>query len=1272
MAIETDDTDSFQQAVVVARGARPFARGEVIAVRFVIDHLAGSGGMGAVYRATDRSTGEPAAVKVMKGGGSDRARFAQEAQVLAELQHPAIVRYVAHGPLADDQIFLAMEWLEGEDLAHRLARAPLAIADALVVVRRAAEGLAAAHRRGVVHRDVKPSNLFLTENDPARTKLLDFGVARPMLGPRVMTQTGAIVGTVGYMAPEQARGERDIDPRADVFALGCVLFQCLTGQPAFAAQHAVAMLAKVLFEEAPRASALSPGVPADLDDLLARMLAKDKLARPGDADALLAELERLGPAASETPPPVVRLTVGENRIVCVLLADSVDRERVQPLSAPFGADVAQLADGTLVATLGMRGSATDHAAQMASLALAIRDTIPGARIALATGRAETTDRQPVGPVIDRAAALLGEMPGEIRIDSVSRSLLEARFELRGDQLIARRASDEARMLLGKSTPCVGRDKELAILDATLAECIAEPIARVVLVTAPPGTGKSRLRIEFVESARRSCATVLLARTDPVSAGSSFGIARQLVRGAAGLREGDPPAAQHAQLHEHLARCLHGDELDSVTAFLGELVGAPSPAPPVMLRTARGEPAIMGEWMRRSFEQWLLAESAAGPLLVVIEDLQWGDAPSVAYLDGALRRLAERPVLVLALARPEVRDLFPRPWADFGLQEIQLGGLSRRAAERLVRTVLGDQIAGDVVTRLVDRVGGNAYYLEELIRRVAEGGGDDLPETILAMVESRLERVEPEGRRVLRAASTFGEVFWAGGVCALLGGEAHASEVRAWLAALADRELLATRSTSKFGGEAEYAFRHGLLREASYAMLTDADRATAHRLAAAWLETAGEKDALVLAEHFERGGEPLRAVPWLLAAVKAAYDGVQFATAIELAKRGIANGATGELLGAFRRVQGSSAALLGEWQLVRDWTTAAIANLPRGGDLWVRALAARLIAECHVGDRTAATTDLEQMVTMDVDPAPTGHSGWGLMLATHHALYVGRTDLASALLPRIARMHQRVDPSDEPIFAAYAHVARLTAAWMGAEPPGASSDLSDALAVFERRGDFNGRVAAHGVVGFWRTEAGDAQALQSLHAARAVSERAGAPHYVCHIAYFHARACAFLGRFDDVVRDAPLVPDGFHARVGIAGLVAWALAEAGELDAAERAARAALARTDLPFFTRIPLAALALVALARGRGEQAIELADAGLAEATDRMNDTSLLRLIRARASHALGDADAACAAIADARDRLLRIAATHDDPGLRDSYLTNITPHAHTLALAREWQIDS
>ncbi|HSK04999.1 MAG TPA: protein kinase, partial [Kofleriaceae bacterium] len=862
--------------------------GEVLGERFEIERRIGTGGMGEVFRARDPVSGETVAVKVISDGRKHRsARFAREVELLAELSHPGIVRYVDHGETPAGELFLVMEWLDGEDLRTRLDRAPLSTGEAVTLAIRVAEALGAAHARGIVHRDLKPSNLFLPGGRIDQVKVLDFGIAR-QAGRTQLTKTGSMLGTPGYMAPEQARNHGDIDARADVFALGCVLFHCLTGTPPFDGDSPVAILAKILFSEAPRVSALWPEVPEDLDALVAQMLAKEPALRPSDGTHLAAALAALGaPAHSAVIPPRGRaavrsaITGGERRRLSVVLlggdpdedgALAPDEEVLRRAIKPYGGRLEQLADGSAIVVLEAdRQVATDHAAQTAQCALALRALATDRPIAISTGRTESARGLPDGDVIDRASRLLAdvaaapEAPAPIALDEVSAGLLDARFDvvereagfvLRGERPLVQ----GARTLLGRPTSCVGRDWELGALAGILDECIDEREARVVVVTAAAGMGKSRLAAELVSRVQQHAPEVAIwiGRGDSLRAGSTLDLLAQALRGALGIAGGEPLAERHDRLRARVAEHVPDGEQKRVAEFLGELVGTPFPdvnGDGASLRAARQDAQLMSEQMREAWMSFLTAETAVHPVLLVLEDLHWGDFGTVRFIDAALRDRSKRPWMVLALARPEVFEVFPKLWAERQhVQEIRLKELGRRAGERLIRQVLGDRVGPETIERLVTQADGNAFYLEELIRAVAEGKDRALPETVLAMVETRLGRLPLEARRVLRAASVFGQVCWEGGVTVLLGGAMGPTMVGEWLARLVEQEVLADRPASRFSGEHELAFRHALLREGAYATLTEEDRRLGHHLAGEWLERRGEADPMVLAGHFERGGD----------------------------------------------------------------------------------------------------------------------------------------------------------------------------------------------------------------------------------------------------------------------------------------------------------------------------------------------------------------------------------------------------------------------------------
>ncbi len=850
---------------------RRFARGELV----------GKGGAGCVYRAVDLASDQVVALKILAAEDPrSRERFEQEARALAGLTHPHVVRYVDHGMTEEGELYLAMEWLEGESLSRRLARGPLATEESVDLGRRVAEALGAAHARRLVHRDIKPSNLFLVDGRAGDVRVLDFGIVYLAGTSQILTHTGGMIGTPGYMAPEQARSERGlVDARADVFSLGAVLFECLTGRRAFEGIHLLAVIAQLLLAEVPRVREISPWVPAALDDLIARMLAKDPAARPADGAEVARELAAIEQAGLDSAPPSAAprsITGVERRLLAVIAlrrdpAGDVARERasVREVAAEHGAGVFDLAGGTVLVTLPSQG-ATEQAAAAARCALRLRGALPGAPLVLAMGRGEATGRLPVGPVVERAAELLQAGAADVRgagvvhIDEVTHALLDSRFEVRseGSGLVLageHAIGESARTLLGRPSPYVGRERELRfIADLVQSTFDGERPAQAVIVTAPAGMGKTRLRHELVKALRgaRPGLLVGLGRADAMSAGSAFVVIGSAIRSAMGIAEDLPPAPARARLIERVALLVPEAERRRVAAFLGELIGVslPEGADPD-LQAARRSGARMAEEIGRAFIDFLRGACAAHPVMLVLEDLHWGDPASVDLVDRALRELEDRPLVVLALARPEIHEILPDLWSKRDAQAVRLAALGRRSAEELITRSLGDALPAETRARIVDQAQGNAFYLEELIRALAEGRGDRLPETVLGMVEARIEALPPEARRLLRAASVFGETFSKAGALALLGETERRDAGERWLPWLVERELVAPRPSARGPGEEEYAFRHALVREASYAMLTASDLVLGHRLAGEHLlgvvAPNGEARAAIIGEHFFR-------------------------------------------------------------------------------------------------------------------------------------------------------------------------------------------------------------------------------------------------------------------------------------------------------------------------------------------------------------------------------------------------------------------------------------
>ncbi|WP_437738763.1 protein kinase domain-containing protein [Sorangium sp. So ce1335] len=1145
--------------------------GVTVADRFRIDALAGSGGVGSVYRATDLTDGSPVALKMLhRGDEHEERRLEREARLLAELRHPGIVRYVAHGVTGDRQPYLALEWLDGEDLAARVARERLGVDGAVALLRRLAGALGAAHARGIVHRDVTPGNIFLPGGALEGAKIVDFGIARAVAGPDSVPRLrasgrgagalrqvagagargGVTLGTPGYMAPEQARGHARLDARADVFSLGCVIWHCLTGRPPFAGDQVMTILARAALVGPPRLSELRPDVPAALDDLVAWMLEKEPDGRPRDGNEVLASAADLcaaggqasgagdDAAASARPARALAESAAvEQRLLGVVLlhgalpGDAAEAA-IRAAVAPFGGRVDRLASRWLVVTLsgaeadpeaapprGAGALPTDQAARAARCALALRSLLPAdVSVALAMGQDAASGRWPARQVIERAAALLG-----------------------------------------------ARSRE---------------------------------------------------RPDRTAGG--------------------------------------GD-------------GAP----------ARGG--------------------------VLIDDVTAG---------------------LLALGRPEVERLHEELLAGRDAVAPRPGERSRGAEGQLARDVPAEASAARAGEG--GRGAVRAFCLEELIRSVARGDAEASPETVLAMAHARLDDLHPAVRRILRAASIFGEAFWRGGVAALLGGAQGAPDLDRWLSELVARALVERRPACRFAGDEEYAFRHARLREAAYAALSRGDRLLGHRLAGAWLEQVGEPDALALAEHFDHGGEHGRAMRWFLRGAEQALARGDLAAAIALAERGARHGDLcdrlaeadpdedagassgprsargGETLGALRLVQAEAHRWRGEFEQAQRCAAQAARRLPRGTPLWLRAADELMSASGRRGDHVLATAWAKEVAAcgdLAAEGGPgdegarrsevrAGPSAAGLAAdaraarvialcsAARQLFPVGRYAEADALIARVRAL--AADPAPlAPRAAAEVHRLRGARARHLGDPAGNIAGYAAAADAFERAGDARDACSARVDLGAALLELGDAErAGEGLTAALEAAERMGLRAVATRARQHLGRVLAARGQLDEALALARQVilecrGQGNLRLEGVARVYAALVAHAaGDFRAAESDARgAAELLQEAPPSRAGALAALARALTAQGDVEEAL----AAAREASDLLarhggieSFESLVLVASVEAARAAGDHERARDAAARARGRLIARAAAIPEPALRESFLLRVRENAMLLSLAR------
>ena len=302
--------------------------GSVIADTYTIEALLGRGGMGAVFLASHkRLAGKQVAIKILHTEIEDAdilARFKREAEIAARLNHPNIVGVIDYNVAPDGTPYLVLDYLEGETLAQRIARGPMALDQVLSIVRQVGSALAAAHRAGIVHRDLKPQNIFLvpTEVDGREVeiaKVLDFGISKIRGSQTVQTQDSMLLGTPQYMAPEQALGQHaNVDDRTDVFAFGAIVYEMLSGQPAFSGASIPEVVFKVVYEQPLPLAPLAPSAPPAIIRAVMQAMAKpaeDRFANvAGFVEAVTGQPLTLTRGQAPAPAPVAESPSAVRRV----------------------------------------------------------------------------------------------------------------------------------------------------------------------------------------------------------------------------------------------------------------------------------------------------------------------------------------------------------------------------------------------------------------------------------------------------------------------------------------------------------------------------------------------------------------------------------------------------------------------------------------------------------------------------------------------------------------------------------------------------------------------------------------------------------------------------------------------------------------------------------------------------------------------------------------------------------------------------------------------
>lgn len=869
-----------------------------------IERRLGAGGMGAVYRAYDEALERPVAVKRLLPGAVDpkRAlRFRREARLAARLNHPSIVHiYEIVETEAGD--WIVMELVEGKTLDRMLRDAQLDLTSAVRLAREIAQGLSEAHAQGIVHRDLKASNVMVTA--AGRAKILDFGLAKSYGddSEQGISAAGTVVGTYHAMSPEQAQGLA-VDHRSDLFSFGSLLYEMLTGLSPFYAATPVETLARVCAYEPESIRVLQPAVPQELAELTHRLISKSPAERPqngGDVVALLERIERSGPsgripraatgdgvatsdttragirapgaARSASPPP---LTSSERRQMTVLCCEMVDAARPgtdspQPLDPerlydlmlqlrPLAHGVAQRYEGTLGSVVGHRllvyfGFPQAHEDDARRAVRAALDLVSEAgeplagssrervrtavRVGIHTGPAvvSTSPNNPepvvLGTTLDIALRLQAcAAAGSVVISPATRSLVLRAFATEPlaplpppagatEPLVpyrVRTQTDSGEEAAFDLAPLVGRERELDLLVSRWQQA-RDGTGQAVLLSGEPGIGKSRL---------------LRALRERVNEGSAAGAVRWLSLQATPYTQNTPLDPVVSLLRRALALEPGGSTREQLDALLrafslGEALPLFASLLELPLAGAAAGPALPPERQREDTLEALVAllveMAQREPVVLLVEDLHWLDATTVAWLDRLIDQAASAPLLLVMTIRPNTLEL---PWGSRArVTQISLGALSGEETARLVGLLSGDHaLRADVQKHIVAKTDGVPLFVEELTRSVLEGGesGDwrDLPTTLRDSLTARLGRLGT-AKEVAQLASVIGRAF----PLKLLAAVASHGEdtLERELRRLVQSGLVHRRG---FGAQTRYSFKHALVRDAAYDSLLRRERQQVH-------------------------------------------------------------------------------------------------------------------------------------------------------------------------------------------------------------------------------------------------------------------------------------------------------------------------------------------------------------------------------------------------------------------------------------------------------------
>jgi len=1283
---------------------------------FRIEGVLGRGGMGIVYRAV-RDDGTRAAVKVIRTEGHDGSdylrRFQRESQI--RIDHPNVVKILEADTDEHGAPYIAFELLQGETLRLRLRRGPLDPTEAVSIAIQACQGLGAAHTGGVIHRDLKPGNLFIC--DDGTVKVLDFGVARATDAESDLTM-GRIVGTPAYLSPEQARGESDIDGRADIWALGVVLYEALSGKRPFRGESSLVTMMQIVMDQPVPLGRRVPGVSPLLSQIVHRCLSKESAERFHSAESLREALAVVGtaswaPPAQEVVPDddetsvetksvrggsgVLTMAPDELRVVALVLANGVaDAATLKQNIEQRGGIFVPLLGRQAIGLFGGVAWEGDEVVRATSAALLSRQT--AAFVAVASGRGMRKGQSFSGAVVDAAERCCSFKLGGVAAP-------KATIQALGGGFAVRRVTPEVFEITaervpfwpvgvqgeGKEPAIVGREAEVGQLSRVLDETVVNGTANAVILLGPAGIGKSRLRreMERLIEDRTEPVLFLSARADARKHETSLSVFESALRERARMGtflRGWPdigPEAPEMERHEGVLTLVR-DAIDDdgrareCAGFLGELLGVPMPDS-TMLNAARHDPQLMTDRLHLALRDYFEAACSTDPVALLVENLQWADDASIQLLQDLLDRLAFSPFLLFATARPELDDKWPGLLTDKGAVRVTLHGLRPADVGRLASSMVDGPLPPQLIKAVAQRTEGNPLFVAEIIRSLDAddllySAVDDLPLplNVEAAVQSRLDQLPSREKELCKRAAVYGRPV-SGAEMRALGVE----EAEPLFASLARRELVTSRPPTRGRGQREFGFRTSLVADVAYRMLKDTMARELHGRAALFLSSQPEPDPEEVADHFQHGGQLMEAANWYVEATTAAERRGDSLAMLRCAEAALRLGAPSDKLYRLHMARADALRFRGErdkQELALEKATE-LASTP--GDR-ARALMEWAVCMSRTGKLSEALLTAERAVSEARDSGAPSLLGLALGRQANLLTFSGQLEEAGRALAESTRLTERSSP----------HTRALVAEWRGLHA-NASGDLGTQVAAFEEAatlyadsGDVRRAAGAqNNVADAYNRVGAFADAERALRSTVTHCRRVGNKLIEGYALLNLGYAFAKLGREDEALRtleEADLLASAnSDVRLGLFVQVyrARVLLESGvrsdtkqgaqEASAVAQKAAANAERLSLPG-AKIPALVIAARAmLVLGDAPAASALSNAAM-ELRDQMGgseeDEAELFLTHASALDACGQPAEAAQVRSRGRSRLVEVAARIRDEDLRSRFLDDVETHRRLM----------